>query len=253
MSMTPAIDAEVRQQPKLRIPRHVGVIMDGNGRWARQRNKPRTEGHLAGVKALRRLVELCITYGVAHLTVFSFSSENWRRPREEVNFIFGLLRRFVASDLEKLIRNNVRVKIIGNRAGLDESLRRLIAETEAKTALNTGLVLVVAFNYGGKAEITEAVRAIARKAASGELKPEDIDEATIEQALYTAGIPDPDLIIRTSGEQRVSNFLIWQGAYSELVFVPDHWPDFDESTFVRALEEYSQRDRRFGGLEAQDL
>jgi undecaprenyl diphosphate synthase len=253
LSITPAIDAEVRQQPKLRIPRHVGVIMDGNGRWARQRNKPRTEGHLAGVKALRRLVQLCIAYGVQHLTVFSFSSENWRRPREEVNFIFGLLRRFVASDLETLIRNNVRVRIIGNRQGLDESLRRLIAETEAKTALNTGLVLVVAFNYGGKAEITEAVRAIARKAARGELKPEDIDESTIEQALYTAGIPDPDLIIRTSGEQRVSNFLIWQGAYSELVFVPDLWPDFDETTFVRALEEYSLRDRRFGGLEALDL
>ncbi len=253
MSSDPAIKTAPSLKPTLRIPEHIGVIMDGNGRWARQRGKPRTEGHLAGVKALRQLVQLCITYGVGHLTVFSFSSDNWRRPREEVNFIFGLLRRFVASDLETLIRNNVRVRIIGNRSGLDASLRRLIAETEAKTALNTGLVLVVAFNYGGKAEITEAVRAIARKAASGELRPEDIGEATIEQALYTSGIPDPDLIIRTSGEQRVSNFLLWQGAYSELVFVPDNWPDFDETTFVRALEEYSLRDRRFGGLEAQEL
>lgn len=253
MSTNPAIDAALRTEPGLRIPGHIGVIMDGNGRWARQRGKPRTEGHIAGVKALRRLVELCIRYGVGHLTVFSFSSENWRRPREEVNFIFGLLRRFVASDLETLIRNNVRVRIIGDRKGLDDSLRQLIAETEAKTAGNTGLVLVVAFNYGSKAEITEAARTIARRVARGELRPDDITEATVEEALYTAGLPDPDLIIRTSGEQRVSNFLLWQGAYSEFVFVPENWPDFDERAFLRTLEEYSVRSRRFGGLEAQDL
>ncbi len=251
MSSTPAIDPGARQREKLRIPEHLGVIMDGNGRWARARGKPRTEGHLAGVKALRRLVELCIRYGVGHLTVFSFSSENWSRPRDEVEFIFGLLRRFVASDLEKLIRNNVRIRVIGSRTGLDESLRRLIEEAEAKTAGNTGLVLVVAFNYGGKAEITEAVRKIAAAAARGEIRPEDIGEETVATALYTAGIPDPDLIIRTSGEQRISNFLLWQGAYAELVFVPDNWPDFDEDTFVRALEEFSTRDRRFGGVEAR--
>ena len=252
MPTTPAIDAELRPRPALRIPGHIGVIMDGNGRWARARGKPRTEGHIAGVKALRRLVELSIRYGVANLTVFSFSSENWRRPLEEVNFIFGLLRRFVAADLQTLIKNNVRVRVIGQREGLDESLRRLIDEAEARTALNTGLRLMVAFNYGGKAEITEAVRSIARRAARGELRPEDISETTIEQALYTSGIPDPDLIIRTSGEQRTSNFLVWQGAYSELVFVPENWPDFDEPAFLRALEEYTARDRRFGGLEAQD-
>ncbi|MBI4047157.1 MAG: isoprenyl transferase [Devosia nanyangense] len=250
MSTDPAIDSELRQRPGLRIPRHLGVIMDGNGRWARARGKPRTEGHIAGVKALRRLVELCMRYGVDHLTVFSFSSENWTRPRDEVNFIFGLLRRFVASDLEKLMRNNVQVRIIGSRQGLDESLQRLIAEVEAKTAANTGLQLVVAFNYGGKAEITEAMRSIARDVAAGRIAPDAITEATVEQALYTSGIPDPDIIIRTSGERRFSNFLLWQSAYSELIFVEENWPDFDESTFVRILEEYASRERRFGGIEA---
>lgn len=250
MSTDPAITSDLRQRPGLRIPRHLGVIMDGNGRWARARGKPRTEGHIAGVKALRRMVELCIRYGVEHLTVFSFSSENWTRPRDEVNFIFGLLRRFVASDLEKLVRNNVRVRIIGTRQGLDESLQRLIAEVEAKTATNTGLQLVVAFNYGGKAEITEAVREIARGVAAGTIRPEDITEATVERALYTSGIPDPDIIIRTSGERRFSNFLLWQGAYSELIFVEENWPDFDEATFLRVLEEYAGRERRFGGIEA---
>ncbi|CDP54266.1 Undecaprenyl pyrophosphate synthetase [Devosia sp. DBB001] len=250
MSTDPAIDSELRQRPGLRIPRHLGVIMDGNGRWARARGKPRTEGHIAGVKALRRLVELCMRYGVDHLTVFSFSSENWTRPRDEVNFIFGLLRRFVASDLEKLMRNNVQVRIIGSRQDLDESLQRLIAEVEAKTAANTGLQLVVAFNYGGKAEITEAMRSIARDVAAGRIAPDAITEATVEQALYTSGIPDPDIIIRTSGERRFSNFLLWQSAYSELIFVEENWPDFDESTFVRVLEEYASRERRFGGIEA---
>jgi len=250
MSTDPAIDSDLRQRPGLRIPRHVGVIMDGNGRWARARGKPRTEGHIAGVKALRRMVELCIRYGVDHLTVFSFSSENWSRPRDEVNFIFGLLRRFVASDLEKLVRNNVQVRIIGAREGLDNSLQRLIADVENKTRGNTGLQLVVAFNYGGKAEITEAVRQIARGVAAGEIAPDSITEATIERALYTSGIPDPDIIIRTSGERRFSNFLLWQGAYSELIFVEENWPDFDETTFLRVLEDYSARERRFGGLEA---
>ncbi|MEO7222132.1 MAG: polyprenyl diphosphate synthase, partial [Devosia sp.] len=160
-------------------------------------------------------------------------------------------RRFVASDLEKLHRNNVRVRIIGSREGLDDSLRRLIAEVEATTAMNTGLKLQVAFNYGGKAEIAEAVRRIAGLVAAGRLKAEDITEDTIGRALYTAGIPDPDIVIRTSGEQRISNFMLWQSAYSELVFVEENWPDFNEAIFVRVLEEYSGRDRRFGGVEAR--
>ncbi len=252
MSSEPANQQRAALRPDLRIPVHVGVIMDGNGRWAKARGKPRTEGHIAGVKALRGLVESCINFGVAHLTVFSFSSENWTRPKDEISFIFGLLRRFVASDLEKLHRNNVRVKIIGSREGLDDSLRRLIAEVEATTAMNTGLKLQVAFNYGGKAEIADAVRRIASLVAAGRLKAEDITEETIGRALYTSGIPDPDIIIRTSGEQRFSNFLLWQGAYSELVFVEENWPDFDEAAFLRVLEDYSSRDRRFGGVEARN-
>ena len=250
MSTEPASTQRAATQPRLRIPAHVGVIMDGNGRWAQARGKPRTEGHVAGVKSLRALVESCINYGIDYLTVFSFSSENWARPKDEISFIFGLLRRFVASDLEKLHRNNVRVKIIGSRDGLDDGLRRLIAEVEATTAMNTGLKLQVAFNYGGKAEIADAVRRIAGLVATGRLKAEDITEDTIGRALYTAGMPDPDIIIRTSGEQRVSNFLLWQGAYAELVFVEENWPDFDEAAFLRVLEDYSGRDRRYGGVES---
>ncbi|MGV8830913.1 MAG: isoprenyl transferase [Devosia sp.] len=250
MSSDPAIAAEPVQRASLRVPTHLGVIMDGNGRWATARGKRRTEGHIEGVKSLRNLVELCINYGVKYLTVFSFSSENWTRPREEVAFIFNLLRRFVASDLQRLIRNNVKVRIIGTRAGLEPSLVRLIDDVEAKTAANTGLVLVVAFNYGAKAEIVEATRHIAREVAAGRMSPDDIGEATIEAALYTAGLPDPDLILRTSGEQRISNFLLWQAAYAEFVFVDEHWPDFNEASFVRVLDTFSQRDRRFGGTGA---
>jgi len=251
MSLDTVIAAQAGEKPGLKIPAHVAVIMDGNGRWATARGKLRTEGHVEGVKALRRLVDLAIQYGVKHLTVFSFSSENWSRPPDEVRFIFGLLHRFVASDLATLIQNNVRVKIIGSRHELDDGLKRLIDDTQRKTAHNTGLELIVAFNYGGKAEVAEATRRIAAEVAAGRLKPEDITEQTVERALYTHGIPDPDLIIRTSGEQRTSNFLIWQGAYSELVFIEENWPDFGEETFVRALEEYSSRKRRFGGIETR--
>ncbi|WP_375450964.1 isoprenyl transferase [uncultured Devosia sp.] len=251
MSSEPAITIDTAPLSRLRVPVHLGVIMDGNGRWAKARGKRRTEGHIEGVKALRTLVELCINYGVRNVTVFSFSSENWTRPREEITFIFNLLRRFVASDLQKLIRNNVRVRIIGARSGLEASLVRLIDDVEAKTAINTGLTLIVAFNYGGKAEITDATRLIAREVAAGRLHPDDITEATIERSLYTHGIPDPELIIRTSGEQRISNFLLWQAAYSEFVFVEENWPDFDEASFLRVLQTFSLRDRRFGGVEAK--
>jgi len=250
MAGNPAAGVKLATGANLRIPAHIGVIMDGNGRWAKARGKLRTEGHVEGVRALRNLVELCITYGVDYLTVFSFSSENWTRPKDEVSFIFNLLRRFVASDLQRLIRNNVKVRIIGVREGLEPSLVRLIEEVEAKTEANSGFTLVVAFNYGGKAEIVEAARVLAREVAAGRLAPEAITEERLGNALYTAGLPDPDLIIRTSGEQRISNFLLWQAAYSEFVFVPEYWPDFDESSFLRVLETYSLRDRRFGGIGA---
>jgi undecaprenyl diphosphate synthase len=236
--------------PGLRIPVHLGVIMDGNGRWAKARGKLRTEGHVQGVQSLRNTVQYCIKYGVSYLTVFSFSSENWRRPPEEVSFIFNLLRRFVASDLQRLIRNNVKVRIIGTRTGLDASLIRLIDDVEAKTAANTGLVLVVAFNYGGRAEIAEAARRLAEDAVAGRIDPASIDEAALGRALYTSDMPDPDIIIRTSGEQRLSNFLLWQSAYAELIFVEENWPDFDEASFLRVLDVYSLRERRYGGLEA---
>jgi undecaprenyl diphosphate synthase len=251
MSIDPAINHRPSPALGLKIPRHIGVIMDGNGRWAKARGKARTEGHMEGVKALRRLVELCISHEVPNLTVFSFSSENWSRPKDEINFIFGLLHRFVASDLATLMANNVRIRIIGSRDGLESSLVRLIDDVEAKTRDNTGLNLMVAFNYGGKAEIVVATRHIANEVAAGRLRPEDITEATVAAALYTSGLPDPDLILRTSGEQRVSNFLLWQGAYAELVFVEENWPDFSEATFLAVLEEYTARERRFGGIEAK--
>ncbi len=248
MSVNPAIAPIETEKPRLRIPSHIGVIMDGNGRWAQARGLGRAEGHRAGVEAVRRVVELCITYDVKHLTLFAFSSENWRRPPEEVRFLFGLLRRFVASDLARLMRQNVRVRIIGERANLEDGLLAIIEDVEAKTAANTGLNLVIAFNYGAKSEITAAVRAIAAKAASGEIYPDDIDEDLLNAHLSTVGIPDPDLILRTSGEMRLSNFLLWQSAYAELVFVEENWPDFDESVFVRALKTFTERNRRFGGI-----
>ncbi|ODT76426.1 MAG: di-trans,poly-cis-decaprenylcistransferase [Pelagibacterium sp. SCN 64-44] len=252
MSIDSAIATDLAQRQRLRVPTHLGVIMDGNGRWAKARGKRRTEGHVEGVKALRNLVDNCASYGVSYLTVFSFSSENWGRPKEEVSFIFNLLRRFVASDLQRLVRNNVRVRVIGSRQGLEPGLVRLIEDVEAKTAGNTGLVFIVAFNYGGKAEIVEATRRLARDVAAGRLAPEDIDEQRLADSLYTAGLPDPDLIIRTSGEQRISNFLLWQAAYAEFVFVEENWPDFDEASFIRVLETFAQRDRRFGGIEVAD-
>jgi undecaprenyl diphosphate synthase len=250
MSADSAVQSEPSRQAELHVPAHIAVIMDGNGRWAQARGKPRTEGHLAGVKALRLLVELCIRYGVSYLTTFSFSSENWSRPQDEVSFIMGLVRRFVASDLARLHRNNVRVRIIGRRDDLDRPMQQLIANVEEKTAGNTGLKLDIAFNYGGKAEITEAARRIAEAVARGTVKPDEITEATVARALYTNGAPDPDLIIRTSGEQRFSNFLIWQSAYSELAFIDEYWPDFNEQIFLRVLEDYASRQRRFGGIGA---
>lgn len=233
----------------LKIPAHIGVIMDGNGRWAKNKGLARSEGHKAGVAAVRRIVDLSLTYGVANLTLFSFSAENWRRPPEEINFIFGLLRRFVASDLERLHTQNVRVRIIGDRHGLDQGLRDTIATVEQRTHANTGLNLVIAFNYGARAEIVRATRAIADKVKHGEIDTDDIDDALIDSHLDTVGLPDPDMILRTSGEMRLSNFLLWQSAYAELVFVGENWPDFDESVFVDALKTYTARERRFGGID----
>jgi len=233
------------------IPTHVGIIMDGNGRWAARRGLPRVEGHRRGIEAIRRAVRSAIDLGIRYLTVYSFSSENWRRPPQEVADLMRLLKLFVRHDLAELHANNVRVQFIGDREGLASDIRSLLHEAEDLTRDNNGLTLVVAFNYGGRQEIVRAVRAIAAQVKAGVLAPEEIDLETVAGALDTRGIPDPDLVIRTSGEQRVSNFLTWQAAYAEFVFLPGFWPDFDHQAFKAAIDEYGRRDRRFGGLGTQ--
>ncbi len=237
--------------PGKRVPHHVAIIMDGNGRWAAGRGLPRAEGHRRGVEAIRRAVRSAADLGIRYLTVYSFSSENWRRPAQEVADLMGLLKRFVRHDLADLHRANVRVRIIGEREGLPPDIGGLLDEAESLTRDNTGLTLVVAFNYGGRQEIVRAVRVLAEQARAGTLDPARIDAEAIGALLDTRGIPDPDLVIRTSGEQRVSNFLTWQTAYSEFVFLPDFWPDFDRAALEAALEEYQRRDRRFGGVSAR--
>lgn len=228
--------------------RHLAVIMDGNGRWATRQGLPRLAGHRAGLESVRRLVRGCIERGIAYLTLFSFSTENWSRPAEEVGELMRLLRFFVRSDLATLQRQNVRIRIIGEREGLAPDILRLLEEAEASTAGNTGLTLVIAFNYGARAEMVRAVRKLASAVAAGNLQLEALNEATISAALDTADIPDPDLLIRSSGEQRISNFLLWQSAYTEFVFTPVLWPDFDDGALDAALREFGQRQRRFGGL-----
>jgi undecaprenyl diphosphate synthase len=232
-------------------PRHIAIIMDGNGRWAAQRGLPRSEGHRRGVEALRRTVRAAGDLGVGILTIFSFSSENWSRPPSEIRDLMGLLRRFIRNDLADLHRSNVCVRVIGDRAGLDPEIGKLLQEAEDLTRGNGGLTLVVAFNYGSRQELARAARRLAEEAAAGTLDPAAITEDLIGARLDAPDIPDPDLIIRTSGEQRLSNFLLWQAAYSELVFVPTYWPDFDRAALEGAIAEYCRRERRFGGLVAQ--
>jgi undecaprenyl diphosphate synthase len=236
-----------------RPPRHVAIIMDGNGRWAAERGLPRTEGHRRGVEALRRTVRAAGEMGIRILTIFSFSAENWSRPAAEIRDLMGLLRRFIRNDLAELHGNNVRVRIIGERDGLEPEIRRLLEEAEELTRSNDGLLLVVAFNYGGRQEIARAAQRVAELVAAGKLAAADITADIIGRHLDAPDLPDPDLIIRTSGEQRLSNFLMWQSAYSELVFVPTYWPDFDRSALDIAIAEYWRRERRFGGLVAPSL
>jgi undecaprenyl diphosphate synthase len=233
------------------VPAHVAIIMDGNGRWAAMRGLPRIEGHRRGLDALRRAVRAAGELGIRYLTVYSFSTENWRRPAQEVADLMGLLKRFIRNDLAELHANNIRVRVIGDRDDLAPDIAALVREAEDLTRGNGGLTLVVAFNYGGRQEIARAVRAIAGDVKDGRLDPDRIDMATIENALDTHGIPDPDLVIRTSGEQRLSNFLPWQTAYAEFVFLPEFWPDFDHAVFKAAISQYVGRERRFGGLSAK--
>jgi len=233
------------------MPRHVAIIMDGNGRWAAARGLPRAEGHRRGVEALRRTIRAAGEMGIKIVTIFSFSAENWSRPASEVGELMGLLRRFVRNDLAELHKSNVRVRVIGERTGLEPDIGRLLVEAEELTKNNDGLILVVAFNYGARQEIVRAAKRVAEAVKQGELGLSDIDMDLLGRFLDAPDIPDPDLIIRTSGEKRLSNFLLWQAAYSELVFVPTYWPDFDRATLVSAIREYQQRERRFGGLVAQ--
>jgi undecaprenyl diphosphate synthase len=233
------------------MPRHVAVIMDGNGRWAAARGLPRVEGHRRGVEALRRTVRAASDLGIAVLTIFSFSSENWSRPQSEIRDLLSLLRRFIRNDLADLHKTNVRVRIIGERDDLSTDIRSLLEEAEELTHNNDGLTLVVAFNYGARQEIARAARRLAVEVAEGRLPAAAITPELLGRHLDAPDLPDPDVIIRTSGEQRLSNFLLWQAAYSELVFVPLNWPDFDRVALEGAIAEFRRRERRFGGLIAQ--
>lgn len=235
------------------IPKHVAIIMDGNGRWAKKRSLPRSIGHSRGVEAVRRTVSAALEFGIEYLTLYSFSSENWSRPKDEVGYLLNLLRRFAKKDVGELHALGVQIRIIGDRTSLSPDIVALIERTEALTRHNKALHLVVAFNYGARDELARAMRTIARAVQSGELSADDVDSALIDRHLDTAGIPDPDLLIRTSGEQRLSNFLLWQSAYSEFVFVDEPWPDFDRELFAAAIRAFMARDRRFGGLAASTL
>jgi len=234
-----------------KVPRHIAVIMDGNGRWAAQRGLPRSMGHRAGVEAVRRTVRAAIELKVQFLTLYSFSSENWARPKSEVDDLMGLIKLFIRGDLAELHQNSVRISVIGEREGLDKELLALIDEAVDLTSENTALDLVIAFNYGARAEIAKAARRLAEKAVRGEIALEAINEEALAAELDTAAIPDPELLIRTSGEIRLSNFLLWQSAYTEFVFTPVLWPDFGFDELEAAIMEFNRRERRFGGVTPQ--
>ncbi len=248
MPANPASDLAALPGDPARSLRHVAIIMDGNGRWASARGLPRRDGHREGVAAARRAVEAAREYGLTHLTLYSFSTENWRRPAREVSDLMGLLRQFIIDDLPRLKREGVRVKVIGDRQTLDSELRMLVQRAERETSANSAFNLQIAFNYGGRDELVRTVRKLAAAVAAGSIGADQIDEATFALHLDTGGAPDPDLVIRTSGEKRISNFLLWQAAYAEWVFLDVLWPDFTAAHFGAAVGEYRQRERRFGGV-----
>ena len=238
--------AETDAQERPKNPRHVAIIMDGNGRWAGARGLPRSVGHQRGAEAVRRTVEASIDLGIGYLTLFGFSSENWKRPKAEVVNLMGLLRRYLKSEIAELQEKGVRFRVIGDRARLDEDIVKLIDQAEFLTKANDRLVLTIALSYGGRDEIAATARRLAERAADGTLEPDLINEQMFADALETADIPDPDLLIRTSGEKRISNFMLWQCAYSEYVFLPTLWPDFGKDQLSEAIDEFCQRGRRFG-------
>ncbi|HEY7670352.1 MAG TPA: isoprenyl transferase [Hyphomicrobium sp.] len=234
-------------EPEGAPPRHVAIIMDGNGRWANRRGLPRSVGHRRGVEAVRRTVRAAIEVGIPYLTIYSFSSENWSRPPEEIDDLMGLMKRFIRRDLAELHQAGVRIRVIGERDNVDPELLALIDEACELTRENQALTLVIAFNYGARAEIAKAARRLAEAVAAGQLAPADVTVAALETALDTHGIPDPDLLVRTSGEMRLSNFLLWQSAYTELVFLDACWPEFGRELLEEAIARYRARERRFGG------
>ena len=236
------------QPPKRCLPRHLGIIMDGNGRWAQKRGLPRPAGHTAGAANFKTITRYCASIGIPYLTVYAFSTENWKRPPEEVGTLMLLFRQYLEDALRDFLEENIKVRFIGDSSAFPQSLRALIARVEEVSRDRTGMVLNIAMNYGGRAELTHAVRLLAQEVKDGVLLPEQIDENTVAQKLYTAGQPDPDLIIRPSGEHRTSNFLLWQSAYAEYIIMDILWPDFTTGDLDRALEEFSNRSRRFGGV-----
>ena len=233
------------------LPRHVAIIMDGNGRWARRRGLPRVRGHVAGVEAVRGILRLARKLEISYLTLFAFSEENWQRPPREIRVLMALLRRFLQRELPEMQDNQIALKAIGNLEQLPEAVQRDLAATTAATAAGSKMTLTLALSYGGRSEIVQAAQALAREVQAGRLQPEQIDVALLARCLYTADLPDPDLLIRTSGEYRLSNFLLWQSAYTELYVTDTLWPDFREDDFLAALEAYRQRQRRFGLTQEQ--
>lgn len=233
-----------------RLPVHIAIIMDGNGRWAEKRNLPRIEGHKAGSRAVREAVEACARLGIKYLTLYAFSKENWRRPASEVAMLWELLYDYLKKEDKELVKNKIRLKVIGQREGIPRKVRQELERVEELTRDFNSMVVLLALNYGGRTEIVEATKKIIKE---NRLKPEEIDEATFSQYLYTAGIPDPDLLIRTSGELRVSNFLLWQIAYAEIWITPDFWPDFSRRHLLQALIDYQKRERRFGAVPQSSL
>ena len=230
----------------LKIPEHVAIIMDGNGRWAKKRGLPRVAGHRTGADSVRQIVKSCEKVGVKFITLYAFSSENWNRPEKEVEALMGLLEKFLRDRLPEMMEDNVRLKAIGRLDMLPPHVRQQLDETIEKTANNTAITMILALSYGGREEIVDATKAIAAKVAAGEISPEDIDNSTFSKHLYTGDIPDPDLLIRTSGEVRLSNFLLWQLSYAEIVITQKNWPEFRHKEFILALQEFTRRDRRFG-------
>lgn len=233
---------------KDKLPQHIAIIMDGNGRWARKRLMPRTMGHRAGMTTLKQVVETCAQLEIPCLTVFAFSTENWKRPHDEVDYLMSLLVEYLHKEIGELHQNGIRIRILGDYRQLPSKSRQAIDLAVEKTACNTGMVFNIAINYGARAEIIRAVQQIAGQVKRGELAPQSINEETLNEALYTAGLPDPDLLIRTAGEMRISNFLLWQIAYAELWFSSLMWPDFNREELLKAIWNFQQRDRRFGGL-----